>query len=433
MASSSSNVVGVHYRVGKKIGEGSFGVIFEGTNLLNNQQVAIKFEPRKSDAPQLRDEYRTYKILVGCPGIPNVYYFGQEGLHNILVIDLLGPSLEDLFDHCNRRFSTKTVVMVAKQMLSRVQTIHEKNLIYRDIKPDNFLIGRPSTKAANVIHVVDFGMAKQYRDPKTKQHIPYRERKSLSGTARYMSINTHLGREQSRRDDLEALGGLPWQGLKAATNKQKYEKIGEKKQTTAIKDLCDGYPEEFNKYLSYVRNLGFEDTPDYDYLRDILTQALKNAGEVEDGEYDWMKLNNGRGWDYKSYSSGRELPHQTSTGRDLHGSQLRSSQRPGVTADRLNAAQPPPPSPAKAGAGKTRDRPSGSGGMPPKRQSGGLEATTPTASTQAQFQNSNAHLPGRMGSPGNPAMSSQQVGGQASNEPQPTFAQKVMKALCCGR
>jgi casein kinase 1 len=139
-----------------------------------------------------------------------------------------------------------------------VQTIHEKNLIYRDIKPDNFLIGRPGSKSANVIHVVDFGMAKQYRDPKTKQHIPYRERKSLSGTARYMSINTHLGREQSRRDDLEALGhvfmyflrgGLPWQGLKAATNKQKYEKIGEKKQTTPIKDLCDSFPGAFHAFL----------------------------------------------------------------------------------------------------------------------------------------------------------------------------------------
>lgn len=301
----SANVVGVHYRVGKKIGEGSFGVLFEGTNLLNNQQVAIKFEPRKSDAPQLRDEYRTYKILVGSVGIPSVYYFGQEGLHNILVIDLLGPSLEDLFDWCGRRFTLKTTVMVAKQMISRVQTIHEKSLIYRDIKPDNFLIGRPNTRTANLIYVIDFGMAKQYRDPKTKQHIPYRERKSLSGTARYMSINTHLGREQSRRDDLEALGhvfmyflrgGLPWQGLKAATNKQKYEKIGEKKQTTPIKELAAGFPEQIEQYLTYVRNLNFDATPDYDYLRDLFTQALKSTGEIEDGEYDWMKLNGGKGW-----------------------------------------------------------------------------------------------------------------------------------------
>ncbi|KAJ8657184.1 hypothetical protein O0I10_007000 [Lichtheimia ornata] len=303
---SSHNVVGVHYRVGKKIGEGSFGIIYEGTNLLNNQPVAIKFEPRKSDAPQLRDEYRTYKIMAGSTGIPTAYYFGQEGLHNILVIDLLGPSLEDMFDICGRRFSTKTVAMLAKQMLDRVQTIHEKNLIYRDIKPDNFLIGKPGTKMANQIFMVDFGMAKLYRDPKTKQHIPYRERKSLSGTARYMSINTHLGREQSRRDDLEALGHvfmyflrghLPWQGLKAATNKQKYEKIGDKKQSTAVKDLCDGYPEEFGIYLQYVRKLGFEETPDYDFLRELFSKVIRNMGDVEDGVYDWMLLNNGKGWE----------------------------------------------------------------------------------------------------------------------------------------
>ncbi|GAA5965345.1 hypothetical protein JCM8115_002262, partial [Rhodotorula mucilaginosa] len=305
-SSSNSNIIGVHFRVGRKIGEGSFGVIFEGHNLLNSQTVAIKFEPRKSDAPQLRDEYRTYKILAGSPGVPQVYYFGQEGLHNVLVIDLLGPSLEDLFDMCGRKFSVKTVCMTAKQMLTRVQTIHEKNLIYRDIKPDNFLIGRPGTKTANVVHVVDFGMAKQYRDPKTKQHIPYRERKSLSGTARYMSINTHLGREQSRRDDLEALGhvffyflrgGLPWQGLKAATNKQKYEKIGEKKQTTPIKELAEGFDEEFAIYLNYVRKLGFEETPDYDFLRELFTKVLKNRGEVEDGVYDWMTINGGKGWE----------------------------------------------------------------------------------------------------------------------------------------
>jgi casein kinase 1 len=149
-------------------------------------------------------------------------------------------------------------------------------------------------------------MAKQYRDPKTKIHIPYRERKSLSGTARYMSINTHLGREQSRRDDLEALGhvfmyflrgGLPWQGLKAATNKQKYEKIGEKKQVTPIKELCEGFPGEFGQYLQYVRELGFEDAPDYDYLRGLFDTILKKEGNTDDGQYDWMYINNGKGWE----------------------------------------------------------------------------------------------------------------------------------------
>jgi casein kinase 1 len=458
MASSSSNVVGVHYRVGKKIGEGSFGVIFEGTNLLNNQQVAIKFEPRKSDAPQLRDEYRTYKILVGCPGIPNVYYFGQEGLHNILVIDLLGPSLEDLFDHCNRRFSIKTVVMVAKQMLSRVQTIHEKNLIYRDIKPDNFLIGRPGSKAANVIHVVDFGMAKQYRDPKTKQHIPYRERKSLSGTARYMSINTHLGREQSRRDDLEALGhvfmyflrgGLPWQGLKAATNKQKYEKIGEKKQTTPIKELCESFPDEFNQYLSYVRNLGFEDTPDYDFLRDLFTQALKNSGEVEDGEYDWMKLNNGKGWEAISkhsthYHHGQTANHATTAGELRHVPPAQTRQpNSGIPSGRLNAPQPPPPSPGKPMAQKRGDGRSAPNAPPTKRPNaaaGGLQQpglATATASTQAQFQASATNLPPTTIGRGQSPQALNQPVHQTRGNPddgshKKTTWQKIQAVFCCG-
>ena len=167
-------------------------------------------------------------------------------------------------------------------------------------------------------------MAKHYRDPKTKVHIPYRERKSLSGTARYMSINTHLGREQSRRDDLESLGhvfmyflrgGLPWQGLRAATNKQKYEKIGEKKQTTPIEELCEGFPgqntpntfpfasaqrlsvEEFSIYMNYVRKLGFEEVPDYDFLRELFTKVLKTLGEPDDGVFDWMLLNGGKGWE----------------------------------------------------------------------------------------------------------------------------------------
>lgn len=303
---NSNQVVGLHYKIGKKIGEGSFGVIFEGTNLINGVPVAIKFEPRKAEAPQLRDEYRTYKHLSGVKGIPNAYYFGQEGLHNILVIDLLGPSLEDLFDWCGRKFSVKTVVQVAVQMITLIERVHQHDLIYRDIKPDNFLIGRQGLPDENSVHLVDFGMAKQYRDPRTKQHIPYREKKSLSGTARYMSVNTHLGREQSRRDDLEALGHvffyflrgqLPWQGLKAPTNKQKYEKIGEKKRTTPISELCAGLPPQFGRYLESVRNLQFDAEPDYEHYRQLLLSILPDIGETADGHYDWMDLNGGRGWD----------------------------------------------------------------------------------------------------------------------------------------
>ena len=334
--SQNANVIGIHYKVGKKIGEGSFGIIFEGVNLLNNQQVAIKFEPRRSETPQLRDEYRAYRILAGTYGIPRAYYFGQEGLHNILVIDLLGPSLEDLFDWCGRKFSVKTVAQVAKQMITRVQAIHDKDLIFRDIKPDNFLIGRPNTPTANTVHIVDFGMAKYYRDPKTKQHIPYRERKSLSGTARYMSINTHLGREQSRRDDLESLGhvflyflrgALPWQGLKAPTNKQKYEKIGQKKKSTPIAELCEEFPPQFGEYLTYVRNLKFEEDPDYDYLRSLMDAALESIHETEDGYYDWMALNGGKGWDSQInkkpnlHGYGNPTPRNTQQNFPLSGQQ----------------------------------------------------------------------------------------------------------------
>jgi casein kinase 1 len=184
-------VVALQYRVGRKLGEGSFGVIHEGVNMVNNKPVAIKFEYRKTDTPQLKDEYRTYKLMAGVTGIPSVYHFGQEGMYHVLVLELLGPSLEDLFDTCSRKFSLKTVCMLAKQMITRIQAVHERSLIYRDIKPDNFLIGRGSKTSR--IYLIDFGMAKYYRDPRTLQHIPYREKKNLSGTARYMSINTHLG------------------------------------------------------------------------------------------------------------------------------------------------------------------------------------------------------------------------------------------------
>ncbi|XP_062202596.1 uncharacterized protein LOC133904949 [Phragmites australis] len=289
--------VGNKYRLGRKLGSGSFGEIYLGTNVQTNEEVAIKLETVKTKHPQLLYESKLYRILQGGTGIPNIKWFGVEGDYNVLVMDLLGRSLEDLFSFCNRKLSLKTVLMLADQMINRVEYVHIKSFLHRDIKPDNFLMGLG--KRANQVYMIDFGLAKKYRDTSTHQHIPYRENKNLTGTARYASVNTHLGIEQSRRDDLESLGyvlmyflkgSLPWQGLKAGTKKQKYEKISERKIATSIEALCRGYPTEFISYFHYCRSLRFEDVPDYQYLKRLFRDLFIREGFQFDYVFDWTIL-----------------------------------------------------------------------------------------------------------------------------------------------
>ncbi|WVZ69998.1 hypothetical protein U9M48_018707 [Paspalum notatum var. saurae] len=295
------------FRLGRKLGSGSFGEIYLGTHVQTNEEVAIKLESVKTKHPQLLYESKLYRILQGGTGIPNVKWFGVEGDYNVLVMDLLGPSLEDLFSFCNRKLSLKTVLMLADQMINRVEYVHIKSFLHRDIKPDNFLmgLGKRANQASHLsqrrslVYMIDFGLAKKYRDSATHQHIPYRENKNLTGTARYASVNTHLGIEQSRRDDLESLGyvlmyflkgSLPWQGLKAGTKKQKYEKISERKIATSIESLCRGYPTEFISYFHYCRSLRFEDTPDYQYLKRLFRDLFIREGFQFDYVFDWTIL-----------------------------------------------------------------------------------------------------------------------------------------------
>jgi len=302
--------VGGRYRLGGKIGNGSFGEIHLGVNIQTNEEVAIKLENVRSRHPQLMYESKLYRILQGGIGIPNIHWYGVEGDYNVLVMDLLGPSLEDLFSFCNRKFSLKTTLMLADQMLARIEFFHAKNFLHRDVKPDNFLIGLG--RKANQVYMIDFGLAKKYRDPRTQQHIPYREGKNLTGTARYASVNTHLGIEQSRRDDLEGIGyvllyflrgSLPWQGLRAHTKKEKYERIMERKISTPIDTLCRSFPPEFATYMNYCRALRFEDRPDYAYLKRMFKDLFFRESYQYDFIFDWTILNmnrNNRGEEQKS-------------------------------------------------------------------------------------------------------------------------------------
>lgn len=290
-------VVAGRYRLVRKIGGGSFGDIYLGISITSGEEVAVKLEPKTAAHPQLMYESKLYKILQGGVGIPHIRWFGTEREYNVLVMDLLGPSLEDLFNFCGRRFTIKTVLMLADQMIARVEYVHNRNFIHRDIKPDNFLMG--IGRHCNKLFLIDFGLAKKYRDSRTRQHIPYREDKNLTGTARYASINAHLGIEQSRRDDMESLGyvmmyfnrgSLPWQGLKAANKKQKYEKISERKMTTVVESLCKGYPAEFAMYLNYCRGLRFEEAPDYMYLRQLFRILFRTLNHQYDYVFDWTLL-----------------------------------------------------------------------------------------------------------------------------------------------
>ena len=223
--------------------------------------------------------------------------YGSNSEYNILVMELLGQSLENLFQSQKKIFSIKTACMLGIQMLDRIEYIHSRKIMHRDIKPDNFVMGLG--KKSHIVYILDFGLSKKYWSSSRKRHIPFCKGKKLTGTARYASINALSGYEQSRRDDLESIGyiimyfvrgSLPWQGLKINSKEDRYKKIRDKKRETSSKALCSGFPQELELFVKYTRNLHFMEVPDYNYLRNLLKMVIKNLGEELDFYFDWCKV-----------------------------------------------------------------------------------------------------------------------------------------------
>ncbi|CAF0730610.1 unnamed protein product [Didymodactylos carnosus] len=295
--SDSPLILDNRFIIGPVIDRGVFGEIRLGRDSITSDNVAVKIELMSpAYRPRLETEYNCYKTLGDNEGIPRIFYFGQVSDMCTLVMDYLGSSLAKLFDSRGRRFTLKTIVMIGLQLLDRLETIHSKYILFRDIKPANFCIGRSSQQTENVIHIIDFGLAKEYINSVTGLHIPYKENKPLVGTTRFMSVNVHLGREYSRRDDLESLGymiiyflhgKLPWQNIKESMPKKRLEKLANMKRSLAIESLCEGAPNEFIKYFHHVRELEFYDTPDYNYLKQLFHTVLETKGFKNDRVFDW--------------------------------------------------------------------------------------------------------------------------------------------------
>ncbi|XP_016989940.1 casein kinase I [Drosophila rhopaloa] len=286
------------YAVGRKIGSGSFGEIYRAKHRKTGLLVALKVEPNSAHNLQLCFEYQLYNILSQGAGIPKVYRFHSARKYNVMVMELLGPSLEDLFIFCKHRFSLKTVLMLAEQMIERLEFLHSHNFLHRDIKPDNFVMGRGDTR--HRLYLIDLGLAKQFSNVPDNKCVIRKSGSRLTGTARYASVNALRGGEQSRRDDLESLGyvlmyllrgTLPWQGLKATSKIQKHEMIAEMKVSTRVEDLCRGYPDEFFHFIVYSRAIRFEEEPNYLHTRRSFLDLLHRLKFPNDKIYDWDILN----------------------------------------------------------------------------------------------------------------------------------------------
>ena len=289
----SKKIIFKKYKVLKLIKKGSFGFVFEAKNILTNELVALKAEDWKIKGNCLESEAYFLFYLKGF-GIPEIRSFGSYKRYKILIQTLLGKNLDNLFSNILYKTNLKDICMIAIQLLDRLEYIHSKYVIHRDLKPDNILV---DLETKSIIYLIDFGLAKKYRSGKTKKHIKFSLIKKLNGTIRYCSTNANIGGEQSRRDDLESAGYiliylakkkyLPWMGLNISNTKQLLQHIYNIKKKIKEEVLCQNLPKEFCDYLKYVKNLEFEEDPDYNYIRSLFLNILESMQYKYDLKFSW--------------------------------------------------------------------------------------------------------------------------------------------------
>ena len=284
------------YKILKLEGNGAFSAVFSAKNVINNQLVALKVQKKMYNIGILEKEAFYLYRLKGI-GIPKIISYGNYGNYNILVEELLGKTIEELFkQNINKSniIRLKDLAMSGIQIIDRIQFIHSKYILHLDIKPSNFLFGKDDN---SLIYIIDFGMARKYRSSRTKKHIKFSKNNYFAGNIKYSSINTMKGVQPSRRDDLESLGymiiylynqQLPWENLKCKNHSDLAQKIFAVKSFLSIKMLCKDLPKEMNEYMIYVKSLKFEEEPNYIYITRIFELMLKKINKINDLNFSWI-------------------------------------------------------------------------------------------------------------------------------------------------
>ncbi|QDZ23278.1 serine/threonine protein kinase [Chloropicon primus] len=283
------------YLVEKKLGKGGFGQVYTGRRVNGSEsvidgahayKVALKFEHRSSKGCGYGPPYEwsVYSALSGCYGIPRVSYKGRQGDYYIMVMDLLGPSLWDVWNTQNQVMSQEMVACIALESLVILENLHSKGYVHGDVKPENFLLGPPGTPNSNKLYLVDLGLATRWRDTVCNTHIEYDQRPDVfRGTVRYASVHAHLGRNASRRDDLESLaytlmfllkGKLPWQGYQGDN---KGFLVCKKKMATSAEQMCKYSPPSFKQFTEYVMNLKYDEDPRYSWMISLFEPLCGSA------------------------------------------------------------------------------------------------------------------------------------------------------------